>query len=152
MRGTGKNNMDRAGRYALKARVPGLCLEQKQAAPAQAKIDLALFAALMKVTPGHKELVANFPGVKVRDTNVQRPLARRGVEHFNVIDALMWIAAQPGVVIAENSVQIGDTCCLADKRTVGKYAAGPRHLRWQDNVRIHVYLRPEENSMTSLSD
>ena len=57
--------MHGASRHLLKPRVARLRLQQQQATSAQAKIDLALFAALMKMTASHKELIAHVTRTQV---------------------------------------------------------------------------------------
>ena len=73
----------------------------------------------MKMTARHKELITNFTCMKVRDTNVERPLSHGGFQYLNVVYALLGVATPPLLAVSEDAGKIGKAGCLANKRASG---------------------------------
>ena len=111
--------MHGASRHLLKPRVARLRLQQQQATSAQAKIDLALFAALMKMTASHKELIAHVTRTQVSYPNEECPFPYGRAQYVYVIHTFLRIAALPRLAVCEDPRKIHKTSRFADKRPAG---------------------------------
>jgi hypothetical protein len=85
----------------------------------------------MKMAARHKKLVTDFPGMKMGDANIQRPLSLRRLKHLNVINTPLRIETLPCVAVGKHIFKTAKGGGFTDNRPAGKHPAGPCHLEWQ---------------------